>query len=162
MIDKNIIVPECKRILELMNTITKKTTRRDIKEIANIVSATTREWLYADTTLRVQIEFLCISPIGDREHLLNMVDSVKDRLNELISDPSDIGRLNWVNLDEHKPIQRDMSGSMDEKVIKRFGYALFGNNHRNVSVSHVFTKSEDIKTQEALNAKYSQNLDDWL
>jgi hypothetical protein len=82
--------------------------------------------------LRIQIEFLCISPIGDREHLLNTVDSVKARLNELISDPSDFGKLSWQPKKESKPI------------------------------SHVFTKSENVKMWEALKAKYSQNLDDWL
>jgi hypothetical protein len=64
--------------------------------------------------------------------LLNTVDSVKARLNELISDPSDFGKLSWQPKKESKPI------------------------------SHVFTKSENVKMWEALKAKYSQNLDDWL
>jgi hypothetical protein len=160
VIDNKIIVPECRRVLNLLKPINKKTAKRDVKIIAHQIYNTTKEWLYADGSLNTFVNYLCLSPNGDRETMLNVVSDLRARLQKIIDDPSVFGVLPWYN--SGKPIQFDVTGSMDDKVIKRFGYALFGNNNRTASVAHVFTKSEDVKMQEALNAKYSQNLEDWL
>lgn len=164
MIDKKIIVPECKRILELMNVLNRKSPKREVKIIANIILNSTRNWLYGDTVLRSGIDYLCLSPNGEREHMLDVVDYIRERLEVLINDPFQFGELPWKNeafdspyYTKNKSHLIDSLGSMDDKL----SGILNRNKENNEPVSKVFIKSDDAKTREALKATYSQNLKDW-
>jgi hypothetical protein len=148
VIDNKIIVPECKRILQLMSGIDNKTAKRDVKIIALEIANTTRAWLHADGSLNTFVTYLCLSPNGDRYNMLTVISDLRARLQKIIDDPSEFGRLPWDSQKSHNTCAGACNACDTNKPI-----------------SHVHVKSEEQeinqKIHDAMNRKYSQNLEDW-
>lgn len=129
MTDSNFIIPECKRILTMIDKINRKTTKEDIHKILTEVRETTKNWLHQDSFLVDYLDCLCVDS-NNREFLQHSIQMFRGRLIVIVNNSANFGTKTW--------------------------------DYENKTIAHIFTKSEDIKTIEALNAIYSQHLADWL